>query len=64
MVLFKGEYSVVIYCKCLNEEINVRLALKFSQNICSIVLLQQWATTLSQSLLNRSFYQGMVRFSW
>ena len=31
MVLFKGEYSLAIYCKCLNEEIKVLFALKFSQ---------------------------------
>ena len=29
MVLFKGEYSLVIYYKCHNEEIKVLYALKF-----------------------------------
>ena len=29
MVLFKGEYSIVIYYKCLNEIIKVLFALKF-----------------------------------
>ena len=31
MVLFKGECSLVIYYKCLNEEIKVLFDLKFSQ---------------------------------
>ena len=31
MVLFKGEYSLVMCYKCLNEKIKVLLALEFSQ---------------------------------
>ena len=70
MVLFKGEYSLVICYKCLNEKIKGLFALKFSQK-------NEYLTTatmgyhrllnisiLSQPLTNRSFYQGMVRLFW
>ena len=66
MVLFKGEYSLVIYYKGLNEEINVLFALKFSQK--SLISMGYHRllniSILSQPLLNRSFYQGMVRLFW
>ena len=40
----KDEYSLVIYCKCLNEEIKVLCGLKFSQKNFFILLLQLWVT--------------------
>ena len=66
MVLFKDEYSLVIYCKCLNEEIKLLFALKFSQKISLTTATMGYhrflnISILSQPLLNRSFYQGMVR---
>ena len=70
MVLFKGEYSLVIYCKCLNEEIKVLFALKFSQKTFYLTTATMGyhrllnISILSQPLLNRSFHQGMVRLFW
>ena len=66
-IQIKGEYSLVVYCKCLNEG-----ALCFE--IFTIYFSLTTATMgyhrllnksrLSQPLLNRSFYQGMVRLFW
>ena len=62
MVLFKGEYSLVIYCKCLNEEIKVLCALKFSQQTFYLTPATMGYHRLliisipPQPILTRSFY--------
>ena len=63
MVLFKSKVNeLVIYCECLNEEIKVLCALKFSQKNYLTATMGYHKllnmSILSQPLLNRSFYQG------